>query len=45
MVSGGKIHTPSETENCLLGITRDSVIELASKELGMEVVSRRMHRS
>lgn len=45
MVSGGKIHTPSETENCLLGITRDSVIELAEKELGMEVVSRRIHRS
>ena len=45
MVSGGKIHTPSETENCLLGITRDSVIELAQRELDMEVVARRIHRS
>ena len=26
MVSDGRISTPSETDNCLLGITRDSVI-------------------
>ncbi len=45
MVSDGRISTPSETDNCLLGITRDSVIELASRELGMEVVERRIHRS
>ena len=45
MVSDGRISTPSETDNCLLGITRDSVIELASRELGMEVVQRRIHRS
>ena len=45
MVSNGRISTPSETDNCLLGITRDSVIELASRELGMEVVERRIHRS
>lgn len=45
MVSDGRISTPSETDNCLLGITRDSVIELAAKELGMEVVERRIHRS
>ncbi len=45
MISDGRISTPSETDNCLLGITRDSVIELASKALGMEVVERRIHRS
>ena len=45
MVSNGRISTPSETDNCLLGITRDSVIELARNELGMEVVERRIHRS
>ena len=45
MVRDGRISTPSETDNCLLGITRDSVIQLASKELGMEVVERRIHRS
>lgn len=45
MVSEGRISTPSETDNCLLGITRDSVIELAKKELGLKVVERRIHRS
>lgn len=45
MVSGDRISTPSETDNCLLGITRDSVIELARRELGMDVVQRRIHRS
>lgn len=45
MVRDGVISTPSETDNCLLGITRDSVITLARKELGMEVVQRRIHRS
>jgi branched-chain amino acid aminotransferase len=45
MVSNGRISTPSETDNCLLGITRDSIIELARNELGMEVVERRIHRS
>lgn len=45
MVTDGRISTPSETDNCLLGITRDSVIELASRELGMEVTPRRIHRS
>jgi branched-chain amino acid aminotransferase len=45
MVSNGRISTPSETDNCLLGITRDSIIELARDELGMEVVERRIHRS
>ncbi len=45
MVSNGVISTPSGTDNCLLGITRDSVITLAREELGIEVVERRIHRS
>jgi len=45
MVRDGVISTPSETDNCLLGITRDSVITLAREEFGMEVVQRRIHRS
>jgi len=45
MVRDGVLHTPSETDNCLLGITRACVIELAQEEFGIEVVERRMHRS
>lgn len=45
LVRDGVIHTPSETDNCLLGITRDCVIHLAREEFGMEVIERRMHRS
>jgi branched-chain amino acid aminotransferase len=45
MIRDGVISTPSETDNCLLGITRDSAIKLAREELGLEVVQRRIHRS
>lgn len=45
LVQDGRVSTPSETDNCLLGITRDSVINLARKELGIEVAERRIHRS
>ena len=45
LIQDGRISTPSETDNCLLGITRDSVITLAREELGAEVVERRVHRS
>ncbi|HJN58590.1 MAG TPA: branched-chain amino acid transaminase [Dehalococcoidia bacterium] len=45
MVSGEEIITPTETDNCLMGITRDSVIQLAKKELGIEVVKRKIIRS
>ncbi len=45
MVRDGVIITPSETDNCLLGITRDSVIQLAREELGMDVSQRHIHRS
>ena len=45
MIRDGVISTPSETDNCLLGITRDSVIQLAQQEFGLEVVQRHIHRS
>lgn len=45
MIRDGIISTPAETDNCLLGITRDSVIQLAKNELGLEVVQRHIHRS
>jgi branched-chain amino acid aminotransferase len=45
MVRKGKLITPSATENVLEGITRDSVMELARRELGIEVVERPVDRS
>ncbi|MSQ09230.1 MAG: branched-chain amino acid transaminase [Dehalococcoidia bacterium] len=45
MISKGVISTPAETDNCLMGITRDSVITIAKEEFGMDVVQRRIHRS
>ena len=45
MIRDGIIYTPTETDNCLLGITRDSVIELAKKYFDKNVVQRRIHRS
>ena len=38
MVRKGKLITPSVRENVLEGITRDSVMELARRELGLQVV-------
>ncbi len=45
MVRDGMIQTPYETANALLGITRESVMTLAKKELGLDVVERRINRS
>ena len=45
MVRKGKLITPSVTENVLEGITRDSIMELAQRELGLEVVERPINRS
>ena len=45
MIKNNEIITPTETDNCLLGITRDSVIEIAQKELGVTVIERKIHRS
>lgn len=45
MVVNGKLITPPPTENILLGITRDTVMHLARKELDMEVSERVIDRT
>ena len=45
LVSNGAIHTPLVADNNLTGITRDSAIQLAKNELGVEVVERIIRRS
>ena len=45
MLRDGQLITPSETENCLLGITRDCVFEIALNEFNIEINSRKIHRS
>lgn len=45
MVRGGKLITPPVTENILEGITRDSLMELARRELNLEIVERPIDRS
>jgi branched-chain amino acid aminotransferase len=45
MMRKGRLITPPGTENVLEGITRDSVMELAQRELGIEVIERPIDRS
>jgi branched-chain amino acid aminotransferase len=45
MVRKGKLITPPVNENALEGITRDSVMELAQRELGLNVMERPIDRS
>ena len=45
MVRKGKLITPPVTDNVLEGITRDSIMELAQRELGLQVVERPIDRS
>lgn len=45
LISKGVLHTPLVADNNLTGITRDSAIQLAQKELGLEVVERQVRRS
>lgn len=45
IVSNGKLITPPSSDNILLGITRDTVIQLARNELGIETVERSIDRS
>ena len=45
MVSNGVLHTPLVADNNLTGITRDSAIQLARNELGLEIVERSIRRS
>jgi branched-chain amino acid aminotransferase len=45
MLRKGRLVTPAATENVLEGITRDSIMELARRELGLETVERPIDRS
>jgi len=45
MIRNGHLITPPVTSNILEGITRDTVIELASAEMGLETVQRSIDRS
>jgi branched-chain amino acid aminotransferase len=45
MVRNGRLITPAASQNILEGITRDSVIELARRELSLEVLERPIDRS
>lgn len=45
MVRRGKLLTPQASGNVLEGITRDCIMELAARELGMEIVERPINRS
>jgi len=45
MVRKGKLITPAITDNILEGITRDSIAELAMREMNMEIVERSIARS
>ena len=45
LVRNGHLVTPSVTSNILEGITRDTVIELAREEMGLETVERSIDRS
>ena len=45
VISNGRMITPNLEDNVLPGITRDTVIELAQTELGLDVVERSIDRS
>lgn len=45
LVIDGKLHTPTLEENVLPGITRATLIRLATEEMGLEVVERKIDRS
>ena len=45
LVFGDKLVTPPPSDSILVGITRNTVIELAKKELGLETIERRIGRT
>ena len=45
VVMNNKLITPPSSDNILMGITRDTVIQLACKELGIETIERSLDRS
>jgi branched-chain amino acid aminotransferase len=44
LVIDGKLVTPSASESILIGITRNSIIDIAKNELGIEVIERPVER-
>ena len=44
LVTGGKLVTPASYDGILMGITRQKVIELAEKELGIKTIERHVDR-
>jgi branched-chain amino acid aminotransferase len=45
IIINGELVTPSPTENILLGITRDTVIKIAQRELGLVTRERQIDRT
>jgi branched-chain amino acid aminotransferase len=45
LIINGKLITPGVSDSILAGITRDSVIKLAKRELGIETIERSIDRS
>jgi branched-chain amino acid aminotransferase len=45
ILSGGQLVTPAPAEGILIGITRNTVMELARRELGVETIERQIPRS
>ncbi|HLF71845.1 MAG TPA: branched-chain amino acid transaminase [Dehalococcoidia bacterium] len=45
VIRDGKLYTPAESDNVLEGITLETVLDLAKREMGLEVVSRSIDRS
>jgi branched-chain amino acid aminotransferase len=45
IVSDGQLVTPGSTEGILVGITRNTVMELARRELGIDTIERQIPRS
>jgi branched-chain amino acid aminotransferase len=45
LVSNGQLITPAQSEDILVGITRQTIIELAEKELGIPTIERQVDRT
>src|SRR5258708_38705153 len=45
LLINGELVTPAPSENILLGITRDTIIELAQRELGLSTRERQIDRT
>lgn len=45
IINNGKLITPPATDNILLGITRDTIIQVAKEEFGIETEERSVDRS